>query len=225
MIGQDPGAGLELPQGRAVTMIVSTGAGSVMVPDVEGQPRGHGDRPLRAAGLDVDVVEQETDDRARTAACSTRRPSPATRIRAGDTVTIFVGVFVEPRSRTARRRPRPTPRRRERRSADEGRGDLRRALLRARDLAASGASVAAGLREAGHEVVEVLIEPRRALARRRRAEVELRADGGLLGADVAFPVLHGPFGEDGTRPGAARDASTSPTPARACWPPRSRWTS
>jgi D-alanine-D-alanine ligase len=22
--------------------------------------------------------------------------------------------------------------------------------------------------------------------------------GGLLGADVAFPVLHGPFGEDGT---------------------------
>jgi D-alanine-D-alanine ligase len=28
--------------------------------------------------------------------------------------------------------------------------------------------------------------------------VELRAGGGLLGADVAFPVLHGPFGEDGT---------------------------
>jgi D-alanine-D-alanine ligase len=30
------------------------------------------------------------------------------------------------------------------------------------------------------------------------SEVELRAGGGLLGADVAFPVLHGPFGEDGT---------------------------
>jgi D-alanine-D-alanine ligase len=61
----------------------------------------------------------------------------------------------------------------------------------------SGASVAAGLREAGHEVVEVLIgqdgrwstggEP-----------VELQPMGGLLGVDVAFPVLHGPFGEDGT---------------------------
>ena len=29
-------------------------------------------------------------------------------------------------------------------------------------------------------------------------EVELRAGGGLLDAEVAFPVLHGPFGEDGT---------------------------
>ncbi|MFL5870259.1 MAG: D-alanine--D-alanine ligase family protein [Solirubrobacterales bacterium] len=61
----------------------------------------------------------------------------------------------------------------------------------------SGASVAQGLREAGHEVVEVLI------ARDGRwsadgSEVELRAGGGLLGVEVAFPVLHGPFGEDGT---------------------------
>jgi D-alanine-D-alanine ligase len=29
------------------------------------------------------------------------------------------------------------------------------------------------------------------------SEVELRAAGGLLDVDVAFPVLHGPFGEDG----------------------------
>ena len=61
----------------------------------------------------------------------------------------------------------------------------------------SGASVAAGLRAAGHEVVEVLIErDGRWLA--DGEEVELRAAGGLLGAEVAFPVLHGPFGEDGT---------------------------
>ena len=32
----------------------------------------------------------------------------------------------------------------------------------------------------------------------RWEEVELRATGGLLGVDVAFPVLHGPFGEDGS---------------------------
>ena len=61
----------------------------------------------------------------------------------------------------------------------------------------SGASVAAGLREAGHEVLEVLIErDGRWLA--EGAEVPMRAAGGLLGCDVAFPVLHGPFGEDGT---------------------------
>jgi D-alanine-D-alanine ligase len=29
-------------------------------------------------------------------------------------------------------------------------------------------------------------------------EIELRAGGGLLDAEVAFPVLHGPFGEDGS---------------------------
>ncbi len=61
----------------------------------------------------------------------------------------------------------------------------------------SGASVAAGLRVAGHDVIEVLIERQgRWLADGR--EVEMRAAGGLLGCEVAFPVLHGPFGEDGT---------------------------
>ena len=61
----------------------------------------------------------------------------------------------------------------------------------------SGASVAAGLREAGHEVSPVLLE-RYGRWTHEGSEVELRAGGGLLGADVAFPVLHGPFGEDGT---------------------------
>jgi D-alanine-D-alanine ligase len=61
----------------------------------------------------------------------------------------------------------------------------------------SGAAVAAGLREAGHEVLELTI------ARNGHWEfaggaVELVPAGGLLGADVAFPVLHGPFGEDGS---------------------------
>jgi D-alanine-D-alanine ligase len=61
----------------------------------------------------------------------------------------------------------------------------------------SGASVAGGLREAGHDVVEVLID-RDGRWTAGGEEVEMRAAGGLLGCDVAFPVLHGPFGEDGT---------------------------
>jgi D-alanine-D-alanine ligase len=61
----------------------------------------------------------------------------------------------------------------------------------------SGASVAQGLRGAGHDVIEVLIgRDGRWLADGN--EVEMRAARGLLDADVAFPVLHGPFGEDGT---------------------------
>jgi D-alanine-D-alanine ligase len=63
----------------------------------------------------------------------------------------------------------------------------------------SAASVAAGLQTAGHVVRTVTID---------RAGLWWVADGteplavvpgrGLLGADVVFPVLHGPFGEDGT---------------------------
>lgn len=61
----------------------------------------------------------------------------------------------------------------------------------------SGESVALGLEEARHEVVRVLIDRNgRWLVDGR--EVELRAARGLVDADVAFPVLHGPFGEDGT---------------------------
>jgi D-alanine-D-alanine ligase len=61
----------------------------------------------------------------------------------------------------------------------------------------SGASVADGLEAAGHEVVRVLIgrDGRWAAS---GEPVVLEPAGGLLGCDAAFPVLHGPFGEDGT---------------------------
>ncbi len=61
----------------------------------------------------------------------------------------------------------------------------------------SAASVAAGLRAAGHETVEVTI----AKDGRWSAggeQISFSPGGGLLGADVAFPVLHGPGGEDGS---------------------------
>jgi D-alanine-D-alanine ligase len=65
----------------------------------------------------------------------------------------------------------------------------------------SGAAVADGLAAAGHDVVAVRIE------RDGRwivggDELEVAPGRGLLGADVAFPVLHGPYGEDGTVQGA-----------------------
>ena len=62
---------------------------------------------------------------------------------------------------------------------------------------ASGESVRDGLARAGHQVVHVLLE-RDGRWMHEGSEVGLRASGGLLGADVVFPVLHGPFGEDGT---------------------------
>nr|MBA2523555.1 D-alanine--D-alanine ligase A [Solirubrobacterales bacterium] len=61
----------------------------------------------------------------------------------------------------------------------------------------SGSAVAEGLRAAGHETRDVVIE-RDGRWISEGVEVEMRAAGGLLECDAAFPVLHGPFGEDGT---------------------------
>jgi D-alanine-D-alanine ligase len=69
----------------------------------------------------------------------------------------------------------------------------------------SAKSVLTGLEEAGHETIPVMIDRE---GRWRPGDPRVNGAGadplslapgsGLLGADVAFPVLHGPFGEDGT---------------------------
>ena len=64
----------------------------------------------------------------------------------------------------------------------------------------SAASVIRGLEEAGHEVAEVRIG-RGGEWTSDGAAVGLTPGGGLLGADVVFPVLHGAFGEDGSLQG------------------------
>jgi D-alanine-D-alanine ligase len=61
----------------------------------------------------------------------------------------------------------------------------------------SAESVREGVAAAGHEVVPVLIE--RGGAWTLEGDVlSLHPGEGLAGADAVFPVLHGPFGEDGT---------------------------
>jgi D-alanine-D-alanine ligase len=63
---------------------------------------------------------------------------------------------------------------------------------------ASAAAVRAGVAAAGHEVLDVRVERHTGAWRHGDDEVGLRPGGGLLGVDAVFPVLHGPFGEDGT---------------------------
>jgi D-alanine-D-alanine ligase len=62
---------------------------------------------------------------------------------------------------------------------------------------ASVASVCDGLRAGGHEVRMVEIGAD-GVWREDGSELCLSPGRGLPGADVVFPVLHGPFGEDGT---------------------------
>jgi D-alanine-D-alanine ligase len=62
---------------------------------------------------------------------------------------------------------------------------------------ASAESVCRGLREAGHDPIYVEIGLD-GVWRRSGRPLALEPGTGLEGGDVAFPVLHGPFGEDGT---------------------------
>lgn len=62
---------------------------------------------------------------------------------------------------------------------------------------ASAASVRGGLERAGCSVVAVEVA-RDGTWSCDGAPVTVTPGGGLLGADAVFPVLHGPFGEDGT---------------------------
>jgi beta-lactam-binding protein with PASTA domain/predicted Ser/Thr protein kinase len=100
VLEQDPGAGSELPKGERITLVVSTGAGSVTMPNVEGQPRDTAVDQLTGLGLDVDVVEQEINDRGDDERVLDQAPTSGERLRSGDRVTIFVGVFVEEETTT-----------------------------------------------------------------------------------------------------------------------------
>jgi D-alanine-D-alanine ligase len=62
---------------------------------------------------------------------------------------------------------------------------------------ASAESVRAGLAEGGHQAVDVRIGRDGRWTSGGEA-LALEPGKGLLGADVVFPALHGPFGEDGT---------------------------
>jgi len=71
----------------------------------------------------------------------------------------------------------------------------------------SAASVLDGLERAGHETVSVVIGRDGTWREDGASEpLAITPGAGLLEADVVFPVLHGPFGEDGTVQGLLETA-------------------
>jgi D-alanine-D-alanine ligase len=61
----------------------------------------------------------------------------------------------------------------------------------------SADSVRRGLAESGHDVDDIRLE-RDGRWHHQGRQLALRPAGGLMGADVVWPVLHGAYGEDGT---------------------------
>jgi len=97
VIEQNPGGGSEVKKGSTIDVTVSNGAGTVVIPDVEGQPEDTAINALRSRGAaNIDVIRQDTEDPSLDGRVISQAPSPGTQIRATDKVTIYVGVFVEP---------------------------------------------------------------------------------------------------------------------------------
>jgi eukaryotic-like serine/threonine-protein kinase len=105
VVAQDPAGATQVESGSEVTVVVSTGAGSVIVPDVEGLFRDGAVRILANRGLDAVVQEEPTTDPDEDGRVIDQAPAAGARLRQGDTVTIVIGVAEQP-SEPA---PAPTP--------------------------------------------------------------------------------------------------------------------
>ena len=97
VIEQSPGGGSELKPDDEVRIVVSNGEGTVVVPNVEGQPRATALSTLQSRGArNIQVIEQATEDESLHDRVLDQAPAAGTQIRSGDRVTIFVGVFEGP---------------------------------------------------------------------------------------------------------------------------------
>jgi beta-lactam-binding protein with PASTA domain len=92
-------------KGSTVTLTVSEGPTTSLVPDVETLLAADARSALQASGFKTRIVRQETDDPALEGVVITQDPTGGTQQKPGTTITLFVGRFVEPPPAT----PEPPP--------------------------------------------------------------------------------------------------------------------
>ncbi len=109
VIAQDPAGGSTVKRHTTVTVVVSTGAGSAIVPNVVGQSDDEARAALKDAGLSVRIVKRTTSDPNEDGQVLEQSPPAGTRLRRGEFVTAFVGKFSEPPATTTPTTPAPAP--------------------------------------------------------------------------------------------------------------------
>ncbi len=109
VIAQDPAAGSTVKKHTAVTVIVSTGSGSAIVPNVVGESKDQARADLKDAGLRVRIVKRTTGDPNEDGQVLEQSPSAGTRLRRGEFVTVFVGKFSAPPTTTTPTTTTPAP--------------------------------------------------------------------------------------------------------------------
>ena len=195
VLRQDPGSGQQVDKGSTVKLVVAKAPPDVEVPDVVDQQRDDAEQALKDAGFEVRVREETVDTIDQDGTVISQDPADGEERPKGSRVTIVVGKFEPPLN--------PEPTATPERDADAGADAVRVAVVcggrsSEHDVSLnSGASVREGVAAAGHEVLDVRIA-RSGAWQHDGATLAFEPGTGLLGADAVFPVLHGPFGEDGT---------------------------
>ena len=208
-----------------MTIIVSTGAGSVIVPNVEGQTESSARTNLIGKGLNVVIDEEETLEESEDGDVIDQAPARGHPRRDGRHGDDRRGCLRGAAGGGAAARGGGT-----RHPKAAGFAAMKVVVLSGGRSSEhevsleSGKSVAEGLRAAGHEPVAVLIERDGALVARRRAgRARARGRAARRRRRVPGPARAVRRGRDG--PGPARVPRRPLRRARACSPPRSRWTS
>jgi serine/threonine-protein kinase len=91
VIGQSPSAGAVVDPGSIVSITVSEGEARSQVPNVIGKLRGEAVAALRAAKLEPNVQERETEVPSQIGRVTDQFPPPGSELEPGSAVTIVVG--------------------------------------------------------------------------------------------------------------------------------------
>lgn len=89
VFGQDPEANTKLRKGRTVTIKVSTGPGQQEIPELEGQAQADAILALEDLGLEVEVIEEASEDVEEGLVIRTE-PNAGTKVDRGSTVQLIV---------------------------------------------------------------------------------------------------------------------------------------
>lgn len=91
VVSQTPAAGEEAEEGSTITLVISKGAETVTVPNVEGLSEADAVAALEKVGLAASVVNQETSDSSKVGKVLTQDPKSGQKANKGSAVTITVG--------------------------------------------------------------------------------------------------------------------------------------
>jgi eukaryotic-like serine/threonine-protein kinase len=93
VVRTDPPAGQEIAAGDPITLIVSSGAERVPVPQVQGLTEANARTALENAGLQANVQSQPVPNQNQDGIVVQSAPTAGTQVDRGSTVTLFVGDF------------------------------------------------------------------------------------------------------------------------------------